>query len=200
MACVKCAEGRHPRRAPSALKLFGVGTALVLAAAAGWAQSAPTSGVLGVLGAPSPAPAGSVPANAPVISVSVDGSSVKSGQTVTVPPTPVADTSDAITVEISNTGGSTLKLDKYAPPELYGDGSMMYIIDYTTYSRTIDPGENTTISVTFFPYQTGTDEATLVIISNDPRTPQFEIKLSGKGLPMSEAVSASSQTYGASSP
>ena len=155
-------------------------------------KGAATTGVLGVLGAPTPVPAGSVPADAPVIAVSVNGSSVKSGQTIAVPATPVANTSDAMTVTISNTGGSPLELDKYAPPELYGDGSMMYLIDYTTYSRTIDPGESTSLTVTFFPYQTGSADATLVIISNDPRTPQFEIDLAGKGLPMSVAADTGS--------
>ncbi len=122
----------------------------------------------------------------PKLAVEVGGNPVQPGEHINVPDTPIADTGDPLEVTISNTGSAPLELDRFQPPGLEGEGSMMFLLDTSELSSTIDPGESTSFSVVFFPYETGKADATLVIATNDPEMPKFTLDLSGTGTPMAD--------------
>ena len=120
--------------------------------------------------------------NAPRIQVSEGGSTLSPGATLTIPDTPLGVESKPLQFAIDNSGDAPLVLDEFAPPQLDGDGSLFYLLDLSTLTMTIDPGNSTSFAVSFFPAFLGKEEVTLVITSNDPSTPVFSVDISSAGI------------------
>jgi hypothetical protein len=120
--------------------------------------------------------------NVPKIQIEAGDTVARAGASISLPDTPIGTVSAPIVFTITNSGDAPLELDQFDPPELDGEGSLFYLLDFTSLSMSVDPGGSTLLAVSFFPAYLGPAEATLVITSNDPQTPVFTFNLSAKGI------------------
>lgn len=109
-------------------------------------------------------------------------STLLSGATLTIPDTPLGVVSKPLQFTIDNSGDAPLVLDEFAPPQLDGDGSLFFLLDVTSLTMAIEPGESTTFAVSFFPAFLGKEEAQLIITSNDSATPVFTVNIDSTGV------------------
>ncbi|HUX21153.1 MAG TPA: choice-of-anchor D domain-containing protein [Spirochaetia bacterium] len=170
------------------LILVGAAPAAVVAQSAapgsssGYASSAQSAAPSAPTQPGSPATPPPAAKNLPKTQIEAGDTVVKAGASITFPDTPIATASAPIVFTITNSGDAPLELDQFDPPELDGEGSLFYLLDFTSLAMSVDPGGSTSLGVSFFPADLGSAEATLVITSNDPRTPVLTINLSAKGI------------------
>lgn len=101
------------------------------------------------------------------------GPTLTTDASVTFPNTPVAGTSTQ-TLVIANTGAAILRVSN-----LVVEGEAFAAIGPTAFD--IDPGTSRDVEFSFSPDQVGLFTGTLIIESNDPDAPMFEVALEGRG-------------------
>ncbi|ETX06025.1 MAG: hypothetical protein ETSY2_19535, partial [Candidatus Entotheonella gemina] len=125
-------------------------------------------------------------ANDATIVIDIDGTGVPSPVAeIDVTPTDIdfgnilVGNSDTAEVQIENTGTLTLNVDA---PVISGDTDAFAVDGDTAGPFSLEPGESTSVIVSFTPPQTGEANATLAIISNANETPEVTVELRGEGI------------------